>query len=284
MKIMRAMWCTLLWDNFRILNLPPKDMFPQALEIGELQEEEMQSPSMLSISLLEMIGTHITDLLDPLRWSNTDRVTKKWKPRQRLWSTILLPQGKEIEEEGEGWWCLLGTEEGKVDRGSTRALWPGELPAFLDQSRLTIPRDFIENRKAAQAFKARLQQNERDADGGRFFGGGGPSRHEEEDHSELSARELVKAKREKERELEMAEKERQVSAPSLSPSLLIFSHSSCWRSYAKPMRRLDRPRLAWKNNASVNITNKVALLEEGILVTCQLDTPPPSLFLLLTIG
>jgi hypothetical protein len=50
------------------------------------------------------------------------------------------------------------------------------------------------------------------------------------------------------------------------------------------MRRLDRPRLAWKNNASVNITNKVALLEEGILVTCQLDTPPPSLFLLLTIG
>jgi hypothetical protein len=92
-----------------------------------------------------------------------------------------------------------------------------------------IRRDFIENRKAAQAFKARLQQYDREGDGGRFFGGGPssnnkPQGHEEDDHSEMSAREVVKAKRDRERELEMAEKERQVPLFLPPPSLPSLSH------------------------------------------------------------
>lgn len=93
-----------------------------------------------------------------------------------------------------------------MDRGNMRVSLPGRFPLLQPFDGF---RDFIENRKAAQAFKARLQQNERDADNGRFFGGGGPSRHDN-DHGELSAKEVVKAKRDRERELELAEKEKQV--------------------------------------------------------------------------
>jgi hypothetical protein len=87
--------------------------------------------------------------------------------------------------------------------------------------------DFLEGRKAAQAFKARYQQYETNADhGDRIFGGGGgvgggggrgggagQARDEDDHNGELSAREQVRAKRERERVLEMAEKEKQVSSP-----------------------------------------------------------------------
>ncbi len=80
-----------------------------------------------------------------------------------------------------------------------------------DQILTHVDSDFIENRKAAQAIKARVEQYERNGGGARFLGepdeGYVPTNKYVSGEDRIAQ---VKAEREKQREKEMVEKERQV--------------------------------------------------------------------------